>query len=63
MLLAFVADRRATVDTGYGSREAATPAADALCSNQSISPARGAHSSKPAACRKYGARCSRQTGG
>jgi len=31
------------------AREAAAPAADAPCSNRSMSPARGAHSSKPAA--------------
>ena len=36
--------RRAAVDIG---RKATTPAADAQCSNRSISPARGAHSSKP----------------
>ena len=45
-LLAFAADRRAAVDM---DRKAVAPAADAPCSNRSISPARGAHSSKPAA--------------
>jgi len=42
-LLAFAADRRAAVNM---DRKAAAPAADAPCSNRSISPA---HSSKPAA--------------
>jgi len=45
-LLAFAADRRAAVDM---DRQEASPAADAPCSNRSISPARGAHSSKPPA--------------
>jgi len=45
-LAAFAADRRAAVDM---DRKAAAPAADAPCSNRSISPARRAHSSKPAA--------------
>jgi len=51
-LLAFAAERRAAVDV---DRKAAAPAADAPCSNQSISPVRGAHSSKPAARRGCGA--------
>ena len=42
-LLAFAADRRAAVDI---DRKAAAPAADAPCSNRSMSPA---HSSKSAA--------------
>jgi len=45
-LLAFADDRRAAVDM---DRKAATPAAGAPCSNQSISSASGAHSSKPTA--------------
>ena len=44
ILLAFAADRRAAVDIG---RKAAAPAADAPCSNRLMSPARGAHGSKP----------------
>ena len=51
-LLAFAAERRAAVDV---DRKAAAPAADAPCSNQSISPVRWAHSSKPAAPRGCGA--------
>ena len=52
--VAFAAERRAAVDI---DRKAAAPAADAPCSNRSISPARRAHSSKPAArC------CSRRMG-
>ena len=47
-LLAFAADFRATVDVGRKVPVAA-PAADAPCSNRSTSPARGTHSSKPAA--------------
>ena len=42
----FLRARRAAADM---DREAAASAADAPCSNRSISPARGAHSSKPAA--------------
>jgi len=46
-LLAFATDRRAAVDV---DRKAAAPAAaDAPCSNRSISLARGLHGSKPAA--------------
>jgi len=43
-LLAFAADRRAAVDT---DRKAAAPAADALCSNRSISPACGPQAANP----------------
>jgi len=57
-LLAFSAERRAAV---FMDRKAAAPAADAPCSSRSISPARGAHSSKPAALRGRGARWDRQT--
>jgi len=57
-LLAFAAERRAAV---FMDRKAAAPAADAPCSSRSISPARGAHSSKPAALRGRGARWDRQT--
>ena len=52
-LLAFAADRRATVDM---DRKAAASAVDAPCSNRSMSPACGAHSSKPAARRDCGTR-------
>ena len=45
-LPAFAAERRAAV---FMDRKAAAPAADAPCSNRSISPACRAHSSKPAA--------------
>ena len=41
------ADRRAAVDM---HRKVVVPAVDVLCSNWSISPAHGAHSSKPTAC-------------
>jgi len=54
-LLAFAA---ADID-----RKAAAPAADAPCSNRSISPVCGAHSSKPAARRGCGARRGGQTDG
>ena len=57
-LLAFSAERRAAV---FMDRKAAAPAADAPCSSRSISPARGAYSSKPAALRGRGARWDRQT--
>ena len=60
-LLAFATDRRAAVDV---DRKAAAPAAaDAPCSNRSISLARGLHGSKPAARRSCGARWDRQTDG
>jgi len=52
-LLAFAADRRAAVDM---DRKAAAPAAEAPCSNRSISAARWAHSSKPAARHGCGTR-------
>jgi len=52
-LLAFAADRRAAVDM---DRKAAAPAADTPCSNRSMSAARWAHSSKPAARRGCGTR-------
>jgi len=42
-------------------RKAIAPAADMSCSNRSISPARGAHSSKPTARRGCGAKWDRQT--
>jgi len=45
-LLAFAADRRAAAAM---DPKAANPAADAPCSNRSISPASASHSSKPAA--------------
>jgi len=57
-LLAFSAERRAAV---FMDRKAAAPAADAPCSSRSISPARGAYSSQPAALRGRGARWDRQT--
>ena len=43
-LLQFAADRRAAVDIG---RKATTPAADAPCSNRSISPAPGPTAANP----------------
>ena len=57
-LLAFADDRRAAVDM---DRKTTAPVADAPCSNRSTSPARGNHSSKPAAHRSCGARRDRQT--
>ena len=42
-------------------RKATAPAADVPCSNRSISPAIGGHSSKPAACRGCGTKWDRQT--
>jgi len=42
-------------------RKATAPAADAPCSNRSISPAIGGHSSKPAAYRGCGTKWDRQT--
>jgi len=55
-LLTLVADHRAAVDM---DRKVAAPAADAMCSNRSISPACRAHSSKPTTC--CGTRWDRQT--
>jgi len=56
-LLAFAAEHHAAVDM---DQKAAVPAADALCSNRSISPASRAHSSKPTAHHGYSARWDRQ---
>ena len=57
-LLAFAAEHHAAVDI---DQKAAVPAADALCSNRSISPASRAHSSKPTAHHGCSARWDRQT--